>query len=111
MPGRHPPATLRLEPHTIPAVRMAFEDALAELTPQLLRLRRDGIIPAPWLGDPVSATVVNHYQAHVMDAPDGPLAAMRAYEIELMKIRDNLMLMEEHYRRTEGENAAVWGRA
>jgi hypothetical protein len=29
----------------------------------------------------------------------------------LLKVRDNLQLLEDHYRRTEGENAALWGRA
>jgi hypothetical protein len=111
MPGLQPPVTLRLEPHTIPAVRAAFDDALTELTHQLIRLRRAGVIPEPWLGDPISAKVADYYHARVMDAPDGPYAALRAYEVELTKVRDNLQVLEDHYRRTEGENAALWGRA
>jgi hypothetical protein len=95
----------------IPAMRAAFEDALLELRPQLMRLRRDGIIPEPWLGDPVSAKVIGYYHHQVMDAPDGPYAALVAYEAELLKVRDNLQVLEDHYRRTEGENAAMWGRA
>ncbi|WP_433280234.1 hypothetical protein ACQPZA_11060 [Pseudonocardia xinjiangensis] len=110
MPGVYLPVTLRLEPQTIPAVRAALDDALAELRPHLMRLRRDGSIPAPWLGDPVSEQSVSYYQARVMDAPDGPYAALRAYEVELLKVRDNLQVLEDHYRRTEGENAALWGR-
>ncbi|NMH81720.1 hypothetical protein HF577_32105 [Pseudonocardia xinjiangensis] len=94
----------------LPAVRAAFDEALAELTPQLVRLGIDGLIPQPWLGDPVSATVATYYQANVMDAPEGPYAALRAYEAELLKVRDNLQVLEDHYRRTEGENAALWGR-
>jgi hypothetical protein len=109
MPGLHPPVTLRLEPHTIPAVRAAFDDALAELTHQLIRLRRAGVIPEPWLGDPVSAKVVDYYHVR-MDAPDGPYAALVAYEAELLKVRDNLQVLEDHYRGTEGDNAALWGR-
>ena len=42
--------------------------------------------------------------------PTGPYAALVAYEAELIKIRDNLQLLEDHYRRTEGDNAALWGR-
>jgi hypothetical protein len=110
MPGQHPPVTLRLEPQTIPAVRAAFDDALAELTYQLIRLRQAGAIPEPWLGDPISRDVINYYHARVMDAPDGPYAALRAYEVELTKVRDNLQVLEDHYRRTEGENVALWGR-
>src|SRR3954471_11309339 len=104
MPGLQPPVTLRLEPHRIPAMRAAFEDALTELAYQLVRLRRAGFIPEPWLGDPISAKVVDYYHAHVMEAPEGPYAALRAYEAELLKVRDNLQVLEDHYRRTEGEN-------
>jgi hypothetical protein len=110
MPGTGLPVTLRLEPHMLPAVRAAFDKALAELTPQLVRLSVDGFIPEPWLGDPISASVVAYYQASVMEASEGPYAALRAYEAELAKVRDTLQLLEDHYRRTEGENAAFWGR-
>ena len=34
----------------------------------------------------------------------------RAYEVELTKVRDNLQVLEDHYRRTEGDNVALWGR-
>ena len=110
MPGSFPPVTLRLEPCAIPAVRVAFDEALAELRPQLMRLRRDGVIAEPWLGDPVSASAAAFYHANVMEGPEGPYAALRAYEAEILKVRDNLQALEDHYRRTEGENAALWGR-
>jgi hypothetical protein len=110
VPGTSSPVTLRLTPHAIPAMRAAFEKALADLAHQLMFLRRDGVIPEPWLGDPVSASVVNYYNERVMFASDGPYAALRAYEAELLKVRDNLQVMEDHYRRTEGDNAALWGR-
>ncbi|TQM08942.1 hypothetical protein [Pseudonocardia kunmingensis] len=111
MPGQFPPATLRIELSSIPTVRAAFDDALAELRPHLVRLRQDGYIPEPWLGDPISAEVAGTYNRKVMDAPDGPYAAMVALEAELLRIRDALQAMEDDYRRTEGENAALWGRA
>jgi hypothetical protein len=104
------PTTLRIEPAAIPAVRTAFEDALAELRAHLQRLRWDGYIREPWLGDQVSAEVAHHYNLRVMDSDDGPYAAMVALEAELLRIRDSLKLMEDHYRRTEGDNAALWGR-
>lgn len=110
MPGTHPPVTLRLEPHTIPETKAAFEEAVTELGQNLMRLQRDGFIPEPWLGDPISAKVVGYYHAQVMHAPDGPYAALVAYENELIKVRDNLQILEDHYRRTEGENADLWGR-
>jgi hypothetical protein len=110
MPGAHPPVTLQLEPHTLPAVRAAFEEALTEVGVQIARLASGGFIKEPWLGDPVSASVQLHYNSVVMEAADGPYAAMVAYEAELTRIRDSLQLMEEHYRRTEGEEVARWGR-
>jgi hypothetical protein len=92
-------------------VRAAFDEALADLRPRLHRLRRDGYLPEAWLGDPISAKLLSHYNTTVMDSPDGPYAALKAYEAELIKIRDNLQLLEDHYRRTEGDNAALWRRA
>lgn len=75
-----------------------------------MRLRQDGYVQEAWLGDEVSAATVDYYHARVMDAPDRPFAALRAYEIELIRVRDNLQRMEDEYRRTEGEFAAMWGR-
>ncbi len=45
-----------------------------------------------------------------MSATDGPYAALVAYEAELLRVRDTLQLMEDEYRRTEGDNAELWGR-
>jgi hypothetical protein len=111
VPGTHPSVRLYVEPHALPAVRAAFDESLDELGAQIHRLRTGGYIPQPWLGDPVSETVQTHYNAKVMDAADGPYAAMVAYQAELSRIRDTLQAMEDHYRRTEGDNAALWGRA
>ena len=110
MPGQFPPAALRIEPSAIPSVRAAFDESLIELTPHIRRLRQEAYIPEPWLGDPVSAEAATAYNASVMDAADGPYAAMVALEAELLRIRDSLQVMEDHYRLTEGENAALWGR-
>jgi hypothetical protein len=110
MPGSHPPVQLRLEPHALPMMRTAFEEAISEVQAHVTRLGRIGFIPDAWLGDPVSATVQEHYNAAVMEAADGPYAAPVAYEAELVRICDSLQLMEDHYRRTEGDNAARWGR-
>ncbi|OLT00076.1 hypothetical protein BJF90_07185 [Pseudonocardia sp. CNS-004] len=110
MPGQFPSGALRIDPSAIPAVRAAFDDSIIELRPHLRRLRQEAYIPEPWLGDPVSAEAATAYNASVMDAADGPYAAMVALEAELLRIRDSLQVMEDHYRLTEGENAALWGR-
>jgi uncharacterized protein YukE len=104
-------ATLRIEPHAIPAVRMAYEDAASRIGVQLIRLSRDGTLLEPWLGDETSQAVHETYNRMVMEAPEGPYAAMVAYQAELVRIRDQLRLMEDAYRRTEGDNSERWGRA
>ena len=58
----------------------------------------------------MSAEAASTYNGRVMDAPDGPYAAMVALEAELLRIRDSLRVLKDHYRRTEGENSALWGR-
>ena len=58
----------------------------------------------------MSEKVRRHYNDHVMDGDEGPFAALRAYERELISVRDTLLLMEQNYRRTEGDNAELWGR-
>jgi hypothetical protein len=105
MPGRHPAGLLHVQPDAIPAVRAAFEDALTELTPHLLRLEQEAAIDEPWLGDATSAEVVTHYKDRVIAATEGPLAAMRAYELELTRILESLKAIEASYPRTDGEIA------
>ena len=45
-----------------------------------------------------------------MDAPDSSYQSLQQYRAELTHIHDTLQQMEDHYRRTEGDNAALWGR-
>lgn len=105
-----PPITLHVQPDALPAVRAAIEDGLADLRVQLVHLANGAFIREPWMGDPVSEETRVFYNTTVMESPDGPLAALLAYQGELTRIRDNLQAMEDHYRRTEGDNAALWGR-
>ncbi len=88
----------------------AFDDALADIGEQLRRLRNEGYLGEPWLGDEISLEVRDFYNRHVMDSTDGPYAALVAYEAELLRVRDTLQRMEDEYRRTEGDNAELWGR-
>ena len=91
-------------------MRAAFEEALTSLGAQLRRLRNEGYLGEPWLGDEISREVRDFYNRHVMDATNGPYAALVAYEAELLRVRDTLKRMEDEYRRTEGDNAELWGR-
>jgi uncharacterized protein YukE len=111
VPGHIPPVTLRVAPQAIPQLRKAFEESAAEVSAFIGRASRDGYIPEPWLGDAVSQVVQEYYNQQVMGSPEGPLAAMTAYEAELRRAAEQLKHMEEHYRRTEGDNAALWGKA
>jgi hypothetical protein len=110
MPGSQSPATLHLEPHTLPSVRTAFDEALNDIGIQLAQLTRAGFIPEAWMGDQVSEGARVHYNAAVMESKDGALSALLAYQTELTRIRNSLKATEDHYRRTEGDNVALWGR-
>lgn len=103
--------TLRIQARAIPALRVAFEDAAAVVGQQVVRLQREGYLGEPWLGDEMSLEVRDFYNRHIMgDSTDGPYAALVAYEAELLRVRDTLQQMEAEYRRTEGDNAELWGR-
>jgi hypothetical protein len=106
----YPPVTLRVEPHAIPEMRAAFDDAVDLLGSELTQLRENGYIPEPWLGDPMSAMVQQSYNSRVMDAPDGPYQALVTYLGELRRVRDHLVAAEAEYIRTEGTNSELWGR-
>jgi hypothetical protein len=111
MPGTHPPVTLHLQPHALPAMRTVFEDAIAEVRTHVERVGRTAFIPEPWLGDPISGSVQEHYNSTVMNAPEGPYAALVRYVAELIAIRDNLKAMEDNYLRNESDTAGLAGRA
>ena len=102
--------TLRIQARAIPTLRVAFEEAAADVGQQVVRLQREGYLGEPWLGDEISLEVRDFYNRHVMDSTDGPYAALVAYEAELLRVRDTLQQMEDEYRRTEGDNAELWGR-
>lgn len=106
----YPPVTLQLSPQALPAMRAAHDRALADLGRELQKLAEVGHLKGPWLGDPVSAQTVEFYNARVMEAPDGPYAALLAYQQELVRVRDRIADMESDYQRTEGENVELWGR-
>ncbi len=86
MPGSGPPVNLHVQPDALPAVRAALEDALTELGVQLTQLSRAGFIPQPWLLDPVSEETRVFYNTTVMEAGDGSLSALFAYQTELTRI-------------------------
>ena len=74
-------------------------------------MQNEGYLREPWLGDEISRQVFDFYNQHIMNSTTGPYAALVAYEAELLRVRDTLKQMEDEYRRTEGDNAELWGRA
>lgn len=105
MPGTQPAVTLRVDRRALPAVKAAFDEAIAEVRSQVRRLGRTAFIPEPWLGDPISSSTQIHYNTTVMDSADGAYAAMVAYVDELVRIRSSLQAMEDSYLRTDADVA------
>jgi hypothetical protein len=101
---------LRVDPQAIPVLCAEFANALSTLGQAMFELGNRGYMPEAWLGDEVSTEVAEHYTRRAMDQTDSSYAALRQYEAELVRIHDTLQQMEDSYRRTEGDNAARWGR-
>ena len=94
----------------LPALRHSIQTALAQLHQALTELKRGGYLVQPWLGDETSGDVATYYTHRAMDASGSSYQALVAYRDELTRVHDTLQQMEDHYRRTEGDNAALWGR-
>jgi hypothetical protein len=109
MPGAHSAVTLRVDRNALPAVKDAFDEAIAEVRSHTRRLGRAALIPEPWLGDPISSSTQMHYNAVVMESADGSYAAMTAYVNELIRVRESLQAMEEQYVGGEGTIAQGFG--
>ena len=105
-----PQSILRVEPKRIPALRAEFRSAVDQLTAALAVLNRQGYLPAPWLGDETSADTAAHYTRRALDGPNSSYQQLIAYRDELSRAMQTLEQIEDHYRRTEGDNAALWGR-
>jgi hypothetical protein len=101
---------LQLQPHMIPALRHAFGTALDQLDSAIGQLRRSGNLSEPWLGDEASSETAAHYARRAMGATDSSFASLQLYRSELNRVHDTLQQMEDHYRRTEGDNVERWGR-
>lgn len=103
MAGTQPAVTLRVDRSALPAVKAAFDEAIVEVRLQVQRLGGAAFIPEPWLGDPISSSTQTHYNTVVMDSADGSYAAMTAYVNELIRIRESLQAMEDHYLNNEDQ--------
>jgi hypothetical protein len=104
-----PRALLRVEPHQIPALSVAFEDAAKRISSELEQLRREGAFPAPWLGDPVSENIKAVYDGMALNDPRSTYQHLVAYPDELVRVYEGLRDMEERYRGNEADAAALMG--
>lgn len=102
------PVHLRVEPQAIPRLRAALDKALARLEKPVSDLGQVGHIHGAWMGDPKSAEVAAHYNANVMDAPDGQYQALLRYQEELRRIRDQLTLLGRLYQQTDDDVGATF---
>jgi len=91
-------------------MRAAFDDAVTQVASALTGVRRSAHLPEPWLGDEESADVATYYTERALDGPRSSYEALVTYWTELARVRDSLQMMEDNYSRTEGDNAARWGR-
>jgi hypothetical protein len=110
MSVEYPPATLRVAPSAIPAVRTALQTTIEEVKSHIGRMHSAAHINEPWLGDSASHAVYKLYNQHVMHAANGPFAALQAYRDQLVAAHDALTDVENQYRATEGDNSTLWGR-
>lgn len=105
------PSTLRIAPHMLPALRAAFHEAAGRLQQHIDAMNDGARLHGPWLGDDDSQDLFLHYRDWVMGGRGGPFSAIQAYAQRLHEVHDQLKAAEDAYRRAEGDNAALWGRA
>ncbi len=104
-------ATLHIEPQALPRMRAAFDQALNVLVPHVDSMLSSAHISRNWIDDEHSDGLRTFYNARVMGADDGPYSALLKYRDLLRAIHDQLASAEAEYRRVEGENSDLWGRA
>ncbi|SDL66873.1 hypothetical protein SAMN04488074_112221 [Lentzea albidocapillata subsp. violacea] len=97
---------LKVDPSAIPQARKAFEQALAEFEEKIEHSVRD-LPTRPWAEDPISSETSKAFNDQTSEKA---LAALTFYKKQLIGVIDQLKMIEEQYRMTEGDNAAMWGK-
>ncbi|MCR3746768.1 transcriptional regulator [Lentzea californiensis] len=96
---------LKVDPSAIPQARKAFEKALAEFDEKIEQAVY-ALPTKPWAQDPISSETSKAFNEQTSDKA---LAALKSYKKQLIGVIDQLRMIEEQYRMTEGDNAAMWG--
>lgn len=102
---------LNVEPSQIIATKQAFQEALDGVNAQLRSIR--SAHQQPWAQDPVShetAAAVNE-RTFAGSHANAAEQALLGYARQLSSTIHALERSEAAYRETEGDNAAMWGRA
>jgi hypothetical protein len=97
---------LKVDPSAIPQARKAFQHALDEFETKIARAV-DNLPTKPWAGDPISSETSKAFNDQTSEKA---LAALNFYKQQLVGVIDQLTRIEEQYRLTEGDNAAMWGK-
>jgi len=97
---------LKVDPSAIPQARKAFEQALAEFESRIER-SVENLPTRPWAEDPISSETSKAFNEQTTEKA---LAALTFYKKQLVGVIDQLRMIEEQYRQTEGDNAAMWGK-
>ena len=97
---------LKVDPSAIPEARKAFEHALSEFENKIAQAVHD-LPTKPWAGDPISSETSKAFNDQTSEKA---LAALNFYKQQLVGVIDQLKMIEEQYRKVEGDNTAMWGK-
>lgn len=97
---------LKVDPSAIPEARKAFERALDEFEHKIKPAVAD-LPTRPWAHDPISSETSKAFNEQTTGKA---LAALEFYKKQLVGVIDQLKMIEEQYRKVEGDNTAMWGK-
>jgi len=97
---------LKVDPSAIPEARKAFEHALDEFDNKIKKVV-EHLPTKPWAEDPISSETSKAFNQQTSDKA---LAALTFYRAQLVGVIDQLKMIEEQYRKVEGDNTAMWGK-
>lgn len=98
---------LKVDPSAIPEARKAFEHALDEFENKIARVA-DDLSTRPWAHDPISSETSKAFNEQTSGKA---LEALKFYRAQLVGVIDQLKMIEEQYRKVEGDNTAMWGKS
>ena len=100
---------LHIEPSAIPEALKAFRDAYDRVE---RKVRDLSALPVrEWAGDPVSSETRTQFAERTnTGGADSAYACLTGYQKQLKAAIDSLQSAHDEYVRTEGTNAALWGK-